>query len=87
MPVLSQSSISLNSDLHVLLTWAGRFSADERCQQMLIKRTIAMIGDNPDLIEDGPLEYALFRVMRRLVIEDLAPPRGQIPAERLDRVL
>ncbi len=45
-----------------------------------------MIGNNPDLIEGRALECALFSVMRSLALEDLVPPRGRVPVERLDRV-
>ncbi len=57
-------------DLRPLLErWAERFMADREARQRLVEVTIATAAGNPALLDDGPIEEALFGLMHRLARE------------------
>lgn len=70
---LSASSFYSDRILRQLLErWAAKFTRNETVKRRIVDATIAMAGQNPDLLDGESVERALFMLLRDVALKELA---------------
>ncbi|AYG69337.1 MULTISPECIES: hypothetical protein [unclassified Rhizobium] len=71
MPVSRSTEMSLNRDLRpILLKWAKKFVESEAAADRVVRRTINVICDNPELLDGAHMNEALFALLRRYAFDE-----------------
>lgn len=71
MPPSRSTDMSLDRDLRpILLKWAGKFVESEAAADRVVRRTINVICDNPELLDGPHMNEALFALLRRYAFDE-----------------